>query len=198
MDRSLPPEQLLHDVIQRLIVLLLARGIVRVWRGGIVWRGRRRRIVAARRVQSLLNQIAQGVAERVAAARIARAAASVIARRKQAAAHFLELQFCDSGFSRGPVDGHHGVGIAAYDRLQRHLDSQVELRGDQGLHAFNHIPTIHLESVGNVVVRQPENDLDEPGAQTDQLAYMKYVCDDKSAVAGKNQIIGAGQGIREI
>src|ERR1700733_1453007 len=65
----LPPEKLLHDAIQRLIILL-ARGIVRVRRGRVVRRGRRRCVVAARGVQSLLNQVAQGVAKRVSATRI--------------------------------------------------------------------------------------------------------------------------------
>src|SRR5271154_3574052 len=88
--KSLPPEKLLHDVVQRLVIWL-ARGIVRVRRGRAIRRGRRRRVVAARRVQPLLNQVAQGVAERVASARIARAVASIIARREQAAAHLLQL-----------------------------------------------------------------------------------------------------------
>src|SRR3984885_5776878 len=108
--RSLPPEKLLHDVIQRLVVLL-ARGIVGVWRRRAIRRGRRRRVVAARRVQSLLKQVARGIAERVAAARIARAVAS-IARREQAVAHLLQL-----GVGRiGIVEDAGDIGINLWAR----------------------------------------------------------------------------------
>src|ERR1700721_939587 len=88
----LPTKKLLHDAIQRRVILL-ARGVVRVRRGRVVRWGMGV-VVAARCVQSLFNQVAQGVAERVAAARIARAVASIArtaTRSKKPAPHFLQL-----------------------------------------------------------------------------------------------------------
>jgi hypothetical protein len=44
-----------------------------------------------------------------------------------AAAHLLQFQLRGAVLAVGPRDRHHVVGVAADDRLQRHLDGQVEV-----------------------------------------------------------------------
>jgi hypothetical protein len=52
--------------------------------------------------------------------------------------------------------------VAANDRLQRHLDGEVEVIRQQGLNRVDDLAAVGLEGVGRVVVVVPEDRPDEP------------------------------------
>ena len=58
--------------------------------------------------------------------------------------------------------GHHRVGVPPHDRLQRHLDGQVEVVGEQRLDVVDDLAAVGLEGVRRVVVAVTE---EEPDAE---------------------------------
>jgi hypothetical protein len=51
--------------------------------------------------------------------------------------------------------------VAADDRLQRHLDGEVEVLGEERLDRLDHLAPVGLEGVGGVVVAVAEEEADE-------------------------------------
>src|SRR5262249_4546681 len=85
-----------------------------------------------------------------------------------ATAHLLKLQLGSARCAIHPRDRSDRVGVSTHDRLQRNLDSQVELLRDQRLDVVNDFSTISLEGVGCIVVAVPEG---EPNSQVDNAVH---------------------------
>src|SRR4051812_19182179 len=84
---------------------------------------------------------------------------NVKADKQIAAAHFLDLQFRSAAAPVPPGNRNRRPTVAAHNRLQRNLDREVEMRGDQRLAPVDYFPPIRLESVSRVVELDPEEEL---------------------------------------
>src|SRR5439155_16241648 len=73
-------------------------------------------------------------------------------------AHLANAQLGQPDLAIIPGVGQHGVGIPADDGLERQLDGQVEMMGEDWLHAGDHRPTIAFERIGNVIGLQSEQE----------------------------------------
>src|SRR5438067_8833742 len=62
-------------------------------------------------------------------------------------AHLANAQLGQPGLAIVPGVGQHGVGIPADDGLEQQLDGQVEMMGEDWLHAGDHHPTIAFERI---------------------------------------------------
>gem|GEM_PF-6111620 len=86
-----------------------------------------------------------------------------------AAAHLLELELRLAGGAVAPGDRHDGVAVAADERLQRDLDREVEVVGQQRLDAVDDLAPVGLECVRRVVVAvaedQADREVDDPVEQ---------------------------------
>ncbi len=88
-----------------------------------------------------------------------------------AAPHLAEVELRSPGAATVPGDRDDPVAVAPNDRLERNLDRQVEVVGEQGLDSLDHLPPVGLERVGGVVVVVAEERPDSPVDQAvdDQL-----------------------------
>src|SRR3954468_23503064 len=77
-----------------------------------------------------------------------------------AAAHLGQAQLGLAVGPIGPRDRQDRVGMAANDGLERQLDGQVEVVGEQRLDVLDHFAPVGLERVGRVVVAVPEEHAD--------------------------------------
>ena len=73
-----------------------------------------------------------------------------------AAPHLLELELRPSGRAIRPGDREHRELVTARDCLERQLDRQVELIGQEGLRRLDYLAAVRLERVRRVVVAVTE------------------------------------------
>src|SRR5262245_56396934 len=65
-----------------------------------------------------------------------------------AAAHLLQLELGLARLAVAPGDRHDGPGVASHRGLQRDLDRQVEVRGEERAAAVDDLAPVRLEGVG--------------------------------------------------
>ena len=95
-----------------------------------------------------------------------------------AAAHLLDRELA---LPRGPVsprDRDHREAVPADDRLQRDLDREVEVVGEQRLDRLDHLAPVGLEGVRGVVEAVAEEHPDEPvGEPVEHQLHPRVVVD---------------------
>src|SRR5215207_2875480 len=92
-----------------------------------------------------------------------------------ARAHLADLELRDPFLAIVPAVRDDDVRVAADDRLERHLDGQVEVVREEGLDPRDDAPPIELEGVREVVVRVPEEQLDQRVAEPVQYQLVERV-----------------------
>ena len=114
------------------------------------------------------------------------------ADKKIAAAHLLNFQLRGSGPPVAPGDGERGPTKAPYDRLERYLHRDIEMRCNQRATTFDHFPAVGLEGVGRVIECDAEKDFEEKISEPIQEQFDLGVIDHASAFdesAAKDAII---------
>src|SRR5215213_1149899 len=79
-----------------------------------------------------------------------------------AAAHLPQVELRLADAPSPPGDRHDPVAVSSHDRLQRDLNGQIEVVGEQGLDRVDHLPLVGLEGIGRVVVAVAEEHPDPP------------------------------------
>ena len=85
----------------------------------------------------------------------------VEADEKVAAAHLADLQLGDARAAVSPSDGNRGPGVSSDNRLQRKLDREVKVRGNQRATSVNYSAAVRLKGIGRVVQSVAEEELEE-------------------------------------
>jgi hypothetical protein len=79
--------------------------------------------------------------------------------KQVAAPHFFKIKFGFSGFAINPSVGNPSIGVIPCDGFKRKLYRQVEMGCQEGAQSLNGFSLVDLESVGDIVVFEPEQDL---------------------------------------
>jgi hypothetical protein len=86
---------------------------------------------------------------------------------------FLDLELRRTLLAIDPGIRDDRVPVTAHDRLERELDRQVELLGEQRLDAGDYSPPVHFERIRNVIAGNAKQQLDELVAQSVHTSFSR-------------------------